>query len=48
MANYETDKWEIKDQVRAGGWKVAEGGEINETDILEGVVAAGVSIYTRP
>jgi hypothetical protein len=46
MANYETDKWEIKEQIKAGGWKVAEGGELTETDVIQGVVAAGISIYT--
>ena len=47
MANYETDKPEIKDQIRAGGWIIAEGGEITETDLIEGVGATVISIYSE-
>lgn len=44
--SYETNKWDVKNRVRSGAWKVAEGREITETDLIQGTVAAGISIYT--
>jgi hypothetical protein len=46
LSNYWTNKWEKKDEIREGGWKVAWGRELTETDAIEGTVAAGISIYT--
>lgn len=46
MGKFETNKWEIKEEVKKGGWEVAEGRELTETDAIQGVVAAGVSIYS--
>lgn len=41
-----TNKWEKKAAVRNGGWYVAYGRELTETDVIHGLVAAGISIYT--
>jgi hypothetical protein len=39
---YETNKWEHKDAIQ-NGWFVTWGREITETDMLQGVVKAGIS-----
>lgn len=43
---YETNKFELKAQQEEGGWVLAWSDDLSETDAIEGVVAAGVSIYT--
>jgi hypothetical protein len=40
---YSTNKFDKKAAVEAGGWTVAWSEDITETDLLQGVVAAGVS-----
>lgn len=46
LARFETNKWDKKKAVKNGGWYVAYGRELTETDVIEGAVAAGVSVYT--
>ncbi|MBV8611858.1 MAG: hypothetical protein JO034_31000, partial [Singulisphaera sp.] len=41
-----TNRGDVENQVRQGGWAVAFGRELTETDLEEGAVAAGVSIFT--
>ncbi|BBM86288.1 hypothetical protein [Candidatus Uabimicrobium amorphum] len=41
VADYETNKWRIKDEIRDGGWRVAWGRELTETDLLELIGAIG-------
>ena len=43
---YVTNKWDKKNAVKNGGWHVAYGRELTETDAIRGGVAAGVSIYS--
>lgn len=43
---YITNKWEKKDAVKNGGWYVAYGRELTETDIIAGAVATGISIFS--
>ena len=43
---YETNKFDLKAEVENGGWTVAWADDVSETDAINGVVAAGVSIYT--
>lgn len=42
---YETNKFDKKAKVAAGGWTVSWAKDISETDVGLGLVAAGVSIY---
>lgn len=47
--SYSTNKWEVKKDIEGSGtkkWYVAWGREINERDAADGVVAAGVSVFT--
>ena len=46
MGKYITNKWDKKAEVEAGAWVAAWSDDISETDAINGVVAAGVSIYT--
>ena len=46
MGKYITNKWDKKIEIEAGGWVAAWSDDISETDAINGVVAAGVSIYT--
>lgn len=41
---YETNKWDRREEIAEGGWFVAYGAELTETDLIDGIVAAGVSI----
>ncbi|BBM86137.1 hypothetical protein [Candidatus Uabimicrobium amorphum] len=41
IADYETNKWRIKDEIRDGGWRVAWGRELTETDLLEFIATIG-------
>lgn len=43
---YETNKFERKADVEAGGWHVGWADDIRETDVAAGLVAAGISIHT--
>lgn len=43
---YESNKGDLKKDVVEGGWKAAWADDITETDAAEGLVAAGVSIYS--
>jgi hypothetical protein len=46
---YQTNKFDLKAEVEGTGatrWAVAWGDDISETDAVQGVVAAGVSIYS--
>ncbi|HZZ80222.1 MAG TPA: hypothetical protein VFE62_17035 [Gemmataceae bacterium] len=43
---FRTNRSDVENQVRQGGWAIAFGGELTEFDIAEGAVAAGVSIFT--
>ena len=45
-AGYQTNKFELKSAVEAEGWVVAWGEDVTERDAAQGVVAAGVSIYS--
>jgi len=42
---YETNKFDLKAGVEGGGWTAAWAEDISETDVAQGVVAVGVSIY---
>lgn len=44
--NYKTNKFRLKAEEESGGWILAWSDDISETDALQGVVAAGVSIYS--
>jgi hypothetical protein len=44
--HYETNKFDLKARQEAGGWILAWSDDISETDAIQGVVAAGVSIYS--
>jgi hypothetical protein len=44
--HYKTNKFDLKAEQEAGGWILAWSQDISETDALQGVVAAGVSIYS--
>ena len=46
QGRYETNKFDLKAQVEGGGWTTSWSDDISETDAAQGVVAAGVSIYT--
>lgn len=46
MGKYITNKWDKKAEVEAAGWIAAWAEDISETDAINGVVAAGISIYT--
>ena len=43
---YQTNKFDLKGQVEAGGWTTSWADDISETDAAQGVVAAGISVYT--
>jgi hypothetical protein len=45
-AGYQTNKFDLEAQVERGSWVVAWSDDIAESDALQGVVAAGVSIYS--
>ena len=45
-SGYQTNKFDLQNEVEGGGWTVAWAEDISETDALKGVVAAGVSIYS--
>ncbi len=45
FTGYKTNKFDLKSQQEHGGWTVAWADDIKETDVLEGVVSVGVSIY---
>lgn len=44
---FETNKGDKKRRVKNGGWEEAYGRELTETDLLEGIVAAGVSVLSE-
>lgn len=44
--HYETNKFDLKSKIEEGNWIVAWSDDISETDVAQGVVAAGVSIFT--
>lgn len=44
--HYETNKFDLKAEQEAGGWVLAWSDDISETDVINGAVAAGVSIYS--
>ena len=46
MGKYITNKWDKKSEAEAGGWIAAWSDDVKDTDAINGVVAAGVSIYT--
>jgi hypothetical protein len=46
FTGYDSNKPKLMDSVKSGGWKVAWADDVSETDVLEGVVAAGVSVYS--
>lgn len=43
---YRTNKFALKSEIETGGWVVAWADDMSETDAIQGVVAAGVSVYT--
>ncbi|NQX57530.1 hypothetical protein [Paenibacillus qinlingensis] len=43
---YKTNKFDLKQKVENGGWIVAWSDDISETDAIQGVVAAGVSVVS--
>ena len=45
-SGYQTNKFDLKGKVEEGGWTVAWSDDITETDAAQGLVAAGVSIYS--
>ena len=47
VGGYETNKFDLKRGVEAGGWVVAWSDDISETDVAEGVVAGGVSVFAE-
>jgi hypothetical protein len=44
FTGYKTNKFDLMNQVSAGGWAVAWADDISETDAAQGIVAGGVSI----
>jgi len=46
FTGYRTNKFELREKVQQGGWIVAWGNDISETDLINGAVAAGVSVYS--
>ena len=44
---YQTNKFELKAQTEQGGWVVAWAEDVTETDTIQGVVAAGVSVVSE-
>jgi len=44
--SWQSNKGNMENQIRAGGWIVAYGRELTEQDALEGAVAIGVSIFS--
>jgi hypothetical protein len=43
---YETNKFDLKAGVEGGGWTAAWADDISETDVAQGLVAGGISIYS--
>lgn len=46
FTGYKTNKFDQKDKIVSGGWVAGWADDIAEKDVLQGVVAAGVSVYS--
>lgn len=46
FTGYKTNKFDLKDTIVSGGWVAGWADDIAEKDVLQGVVAAGVSVYS--